>query len=90
MLRIEFDPAKDARNRAKHGVGLAEYALIDAAATVATEVVRSGERRTVILAPLGGRIHQAVVTFRGDAVRVISLRKANKREVRLYAKARAR
>ncbi|RWA38841.1 hypothetical protein XfCFBP8082_12310, partial [Xylella fastidiosa subsp. fastidiosa] len=34
---------------------------------------------------IGNRLHVMVFCLRGDAVRVISLRKANSREVRSYA-----
>ncbi len=43
-----------------------------------------GERRFRILALLGQRLHVAVITYRDDAVHVISFRKANKKEVRWY------
>jgi uncharacterized DUF497 family protein len=36
--------------------------------------------------PIDDRLHVAVITFRGDRVRVISLRRANRREERRYAK----
>jgi uncharacterized protein (DUF4415 family) len=37
---------------------------------------------------LGKRLHLAIVTFRGDAVRVIRFRKASKKEVRSYEKSK--
>jgi len=37
-----------------------------------------------VLGLIGVRLHVAVVTYRGDAVHVISLRKANWKEVRWY------
>ena len=35
---------------------------------------------------IDARLHVAVITYRGDNVRVISLRRANKREERQHAK----
>lgn len=87
---IEFDPVKDARNRQDHGISLAEFARMDLDAMVATNVIRHGEARTLVMAPIDGRVYFAVITFRGAAVRPISLRKANPREVRKYEAARAR
>ena len=43
-----------------------------------------GETRLRVLALLDGRLYAAVVTPRGDDLRVISFRKANRREVKLY------
>jgi uncharacterized DUF497 family protein len=45
-----------------------------------------GETRLQVLALLDGRLYAAVVTPRGEDLRVISLRKANRREVERYGK----
>lgn len=86
-MLIEFDPAKDAKNRANHGIGLGEYAAMDLGSAIAFESPRHGEARTVQVGPIAGRLHVAVVTFRGAVTRVISLRKANPREERWYVQA---
>jgi uncharacterized protein len=44
------------------------------------------EPRLLVMARLDGRLHTAVVTPRGEDLRVISFRKANRREVRQYGK----
>ena len=71
-------------NRAKHGVSLAEGALLDW--TVGEDVPDFrqdyGEDRSQRVAPLHGRLYVCVFTLRADRIRVISLRKANVREVR--------
>jgi uncharacterized DUF497 family protein len=43
-----------------------------------------GEDRTQTLGLIGGRLHMLVFTMRGDVLRAISLRKANRREAKLY------
>jgi uncharacterized DUF497 family protein len=43
-----------------------------------------GERRMVVVGPIGLRLHVAIVTARGDATHVIGFRKANKKEVKHY------
>ena len=45
-----------------------------------------GERRLRVLGRIAGRLHAAMITARGDTVRVISLRRANTRQERAYAK----
>ena len=42
------------------------------------------EDRFVGYAPLGDRVYCVAFTYRGNAIRVISLRKANRREVLRY------
>ena len=45
-----------------------------------------GEERFIALGTIGERLFSLVFTVRGDALRIISLRKANKREVNSYEK----
>jgi len=44
-----------------------------------------GETRYCALGYIDLRLYHIVVTYRNDIIRVISLRKANKREVKIYA-----
>ena len=83
-MRLTFDPAKNERNIAARGLSLERVADLEWEAAIAWEDVRRdyGERRVRVLAMLGKRLHAAVVTYRDDAVHVISFRKANKREVK--------
>jgi len=85
-VHIEFDPTKDAANVAKHGVSLAVATEIewDAAWVLGDLRQEYGEARFVALAPLGERLFVVVFTVRGEALRIISLRRANAREVRRY------
>lgn len=87
FLLIEFDLAEDAKNRANHRIGLSEYAAMDLAAAIAVDSPHQGEARTVLVGPIAGRLHVAVITYRGTVTRVISLRKANPREERLDVQA---
>jgi uncharacterized DUF497 family protein len=84
---IEFDPAKNAANIGKHGVSLSEAARIEWDTAVITDDIRHryGEARKVSLGYIGNRLFCAVYVVRGDCIRIISLRKANKREVIRYA-----
>jgi uncharacterized protein len=83
-MRITFDPAKNARNILQRGLPFDLVADLDWDTAIAREDRRRdyGERRIQVLGLIGLRLHVAVVTWRGDAVHVISLRKANRKEVR--------
>jgi len=85
-MRITYDPAKNDRNIAERGLSFELVAELDWDKAVAVEDTRKdyGERRLQVAARLENRLHIAVITIRGDAVHVISLRKANRKEVRLY------
>ena len=88
-MNISFDPAKDVSNRAKHGLSLADAAAIEWDSVLAWPDLRQayGEPRLAGIGYIGLRLHFVVFTDRADVRRIISLRKANSREVALYAKA---
>ncbi len=85
-MEFEWDEAKDAANRAKHGLPLGDAARLDWEAAKERYDTRAdyGELRVEALAPLSGRLHVCVYTIRSGAFRIISLRRANGREERRY------
>ena len=85
-MRIEFDPAKDAANQAKHGVSLALAGELDweAALVWVDDRIEYGELRVIALAPKTETLYYAAFVERGEVRRVISLRRANRREVKHY------
>lgn len=86
-MNITFDVDKDAENLAKHGVSLTLASGLEWDALLAKPDRRRdyGETRMIGYAPIGARLFCVVFTDRGDVRRVISLRKANEREVKRYA-----
>lgn len=84
---VIFAAAKDAANLAKHGVPLVLAVELEWDELIAVPDTRRnfGEKRMVDYAPMGPRVYCVVFTDRGQKRRVISLRKANDREVRRYA-----
>lgn len=82
-----FDPAKDLINQAKHGLSLALAARVDWSDVWCYVDDRSDYRelREVGYSLIDGRLYCVVFTQRGDTIRVISLRKANRKEVQRYA-----
>jgi uncharacterized DUF497 family protein len=85
-VKISFDPAKDAANFQKHGIDLAEAEELDwDAALVKPDSRRDyGEARQIGYAPMANRLYCVVFVERADDLRIISLRKANSREVTRY------
>jgi uncharacterized DUF497 family protein len=85
-MRLTYDAAKNDRNIAERGLPFDLVLEFDWASALAIEDTRRnyGERRLQIFATLRARLHVAVVTQRGDALHVISLRKANRKEVLLH------
>ncbi len=78
---------KDLLNQEKHGVSLslANQLEWDWALATIDERKDYGETRIIGFAPIADRVYCVVFVDRGDQRRVISLRKANQREVKRYA-----
>jgi len=85
-MAIDFDPAKDAANIAKHGLSpsaACEMALDDAV-IVADPRFDYGEERFNAYGLIGETLHAMTFTRRGDDIRVISLRRARPKELKRY------
>ncbi|MFA7242873.1 MAG: BrnT family toxin [Sulfuricellaceae bacterium] len=87
-MHLTFDPTKDAANLAKHGVSLTLAAQLEwDSAVVWTDARRAyGEPRQCGIGYIELRLFFVSFVDRADGRRVISLRKANPREVNRYAK----
>jgi len=88
-VRIEFDAAKDERNFRERGLSFeraAEFDFANARVGVDSRKVYP-ETRYVAIGPLNGRLHVLCFTPVPGGIRVISLGKANSREVRTHEQA---
>jgi len=88
--RYEWDEAKREANRAKHGVDFSDAERLDWDTSISGPDLRFayGEARFLVYGLIDERLHVLVFAHRGDADRIISLRKANRREQAAYAAAR--
>ena len=88
-MDIAFDTNKNQTNIEKHGVDLEAAAQIewDDALIWADERKNYGEERMCAIGYIGQRLYYAVYVDRANVRRIISLRKANTREVNRYAEA---
>ena len=84
-MEIGFDAAKDAFNLAKHGVTLAAELEWEWLLAMPDSRRDYGEARMIGYAPIADRVFCVVFVDRGAMRRIISLRRANSREVKRYA-----
>lgn len=86
-MSFEWDPKKAEANLRKHGVDFADAALAleDEHAIMIPDVASASEGRCITMGmdPLG-RVLVVVYTWRSEKIRLISARKATRREVRQY------
>jgi hypothetical protein len=91
-VEITFDPRKSERNLRERGFGFEMVSEFDFGSALYTIDTRKdyGEVRTRALGFIGDIIYALVFTMRGNGLRVISLRKANRKERNRYEKAKPR
>ena len=85
-MNIEWDEAKRRANFAKHGLAFEDAERIFGGPCITFDDDRAdyGERRLLTLGLLEGRLVVIAHTPRGDGTRVISMRKGNEREKKIY------
>ena len=85
MTRFLYDWRKSLVNEEKHGIGFGEARrLWDDPRRIKVPTEYRGERRYLLIARYGGTLWTAVCTDRGRAVRIISMRRSSRAEVRAY------
>jgi len=84
-VRFEFDEAKSQSNKVKHGIDFVQaQALWLDDMLVEIPARTEDEPRSVVIGVIAGRHWSAVVTYREDAIRLISVRRSRDEEVKLY------
>jgi uncharacterized protein len=82
---FEWDTQKSLINKEKHGIDFeaAEALWLDED-RVEIEITFPDERRWALIATMQGKAWTAIYTIRGEAIRLISVRRARTKEARLY------
>ena len=84
-MKYEFDEQKSQGNRHKHGINFLEaQELWNDPDLLEIPARTSDEPRLMVIGRIGGKHWSAVVTPRGDNIRIISVRRSRTEEVALY------
>ena len=83
-MGYEWDEEKRHINRRKHGIDFSAIEGFDWSTSITRLNSRHQEQRFIARGRIGTRLHVVVFTRRGEDIRIISLRKANSREVTDY------
>jgi uncharacterized DUF497 family protein len=86
VVIFEWDEKKCRENLQKHGFSFEDVDLVFDGDTITflDDRIDYGEKRYVTLGALTGRVVVIVHTLRGETIRIISMRKANAREKKIY------
>ena len=84
-MDFEFDPKKSEKNMQKHGIDfLQARALWDDSQLIEIPARTEDEPRFLVVGKIEGKHWAGIVTYRGEKIRIISVRRARKEEVELY------
>ncbi len=87
-MEFEFDPQKTSSNKIKHGIGFNEaQELWDDPNLIEIPVKTGDEPRYLVIGKISEKYWSAVVTYRGEKIRIISVRRSRKEEVDVYESA---
>ncbi|MDQ6965443.1 MAG: BrnT family toxin [Mariprofundaceae bacterium] len=82
---FEFDTQKSELNKAKHGIDFVEaQQLWNDPVLLEIPARTTDESRYLLIGVIKGRCWSAVVTYRDEMIRIISVRRSRKEEVELY------
>lgn len=84
-MPFEYDPKKSQTNREKHGIDFEEaQALWTDVDRLEIPAKTLDESRYLVVGRIGDKHWSAVITYRGENVRIISVRRSRDEEIELY------
>lgn len=82
---FEFDSEKSAANKLKHGIDFREAQVLwEDLDYIEIPVTTTDEPRSLVIGKINGKHWSGVITYRGESVRIISVRRSRKEEVDIY------
>ena len=84
-MEFEFDPVKSDRNKNKHGIDFYEArSLWDDTDLIEIPIKTSDEPRCLVIGKILERHWSGIITYRGEKIRIISVRCSRQEEVDIY------
>ena len=84
-MEFEFDSKKSQSNKKKHGIDFSQaQALWDDSDLIEMPARTSDEPRFLVIGKISGGHWSAVITYRREKIRIISVRRSRKEEIDIY------
>ena len=84
-MKFEYDSEKSISNKMKHGIDFHEaQALWDDLDIIEIPALTADEPRFMAVGKIADKHWSGVITYRGDTIRIISVRRSGKEEVDIY------
>ena len=82
---FEFDPAKSGANLDKHGIDFVQaQALWEDTDYVEIPLKTIDEVRFLVIGRIEGNVWSGIITYRGESIRIVSVRRSRKEEIAIY------
>ena len=84
-MDFEFDEDKSRTNKQKHGIDFVKaQAVWNDPEVIEIPARTSDEARSLVIGRIGTRCWSAIITYRDDHIRIISVRRSRAEEVEIY------
>ncbi|MBI5485012.1 MAG: BrnT family toxin [Deltaproteobacteria bacterium] len=84
-MKFEYDLEKSSSNKEKHGIDFHDaQALWSDPECIEIPAITNDEARFLVIGKIDGRYWSGVITYRGECVRIISVRRSRKEEIEIY------
>ncbi len=84
-MEFEFDPRKSTSNRRKHGIDFVEaQALWNDPDLIEIPARTEDEPRFFVVGRIGEKHWSGIITYRGERIRIISVRRSRREEIEIY------
>jgi uncharacterized DUF497 family protein len=85
IMAFEFDQRKSQRNKEKHGMDFVEaQALWEDPDRIEIPVITIDEPRFLVIGKMSDTCWSAIITYRGENIRIISVRRSRREEIEIY------
>jgi uncharacterized DUF497 family protein len=85
IMPFEFDQRKSQRNKEKHGMDFVEaQALWEDPDRLEIPATTIDEPRLIVIGKIANQCWSAIITYRGENIRIISVRRSRREEIDLY------
>jgi len=84
-MEFEFDPEKSDANLEKHGIDFVQaQAMWGDADYIEIPLKTADEARFMVIGMIGVKVWSGIITYRGNSIRIISVRRSRKEEIAIY------
>ena len=84
-MEFEFDNHKNEENKKSHGIDFVEAQMLwDDSDRIEVPARTIDEPRFIVIAKIVDKYWSGIITYRGEKIRIISVRRSRKEEVEIY------